>query len=134
MATLTEAFEYFDAAPTNIRYSWSAFCRDRSKLVCTLWQHEFDAKKYTLWSSAWKGGSVGWNEQRRNLDAAIAEGIPITGFVVVAKDPKATQLSVETAKTDRLFHLTIIEHNDDWIVGEIARIELNSARTLALPR
>jgi hypothetical protein len=124
VATLTEAFERFDAVPTNIRYSWSAFSRDGSKLVCTLWQHEFDAKKYTLWSSGWKGGSVGWNEQRRNLDKAIAGGIPITGFVVIAKDPKAGQLSVEAAKTDRLFYLNIIEHNAEWIVGQIAKTEV----------
>ena len=125
MATLTEAFEHFDAEPTNIRYSWSAFSRDKTRLVCTLWQHEFAAKKYTLWSSEWKGSSVGWNEQRRNLDEAIANSIPVTGFVVIAKDPKAGQLSVESAKTDRLFHLNIIEHSSEWIVGEIAKVEVS---------
>ena len=124
MATLTQAFEYFDANPTNIRYSWSAFSRDHSRLVCTLWQHEFDGKQYTLWSSGWKGSSVGWSEQHRNLSKAIAEGVPITGFVVIAKDASAGQLSVESAKTDRLFHLEVVEHDADWIVGQINRVEI----------
>lgn len=124
MATLTDAFEHFDAEPTNIRYSWSAFTRDGSKLVCTLWQHEFDAKKYTLWSSGWKGSSVGWTEQRKNLDKAIADGILITGFVVIAKNAKAGQLSVDSAKTDRLFHLNIVEHSKDCIVGQITTVEM----------
>ena len=123
MATLTEAFEHFDAQPTNIRYCWSAFGRDKSKLVCTLWQHEFDAKKYTLWSSDWEGSSAGCSEQRRNLDEAIANAIPITGFVVIAKDPKAGQLSIELANTDRLFHLNIVEYSDDRIVGKIVKVE-----------
>lgn len=123
MATLTKAFEHFDAVPTNIRYSWSAFTRDKSSLVCTLWQHEFSGKKYTLWGKTWKGGSAGWSEQRRNLDEAIEAGLPITGFVVVARDPKAGKLSVESAKIDRLFHLKIVEHDHEWIVGETVGIE-----------
>jgi hypothetical protein len=60
VATLTEAFAHFDAVPTNIRTSWSAFTRDRSMLVCTLWQHGFNGKDYTLWSKDWGDSSVGY--------------------------------------------------------------------------
>lgn len=123
MVTLTRAFKHFNASPTNIRYSWSAFTREKTKLVCTLWQHEFDGRKYTLWGKKWTSESSGWSEQRRNLDEAIKYRIPVVGFIVIAKDPTASDLKVASAKTDRLFHMTIIEQDADWIVGEIAGVE-----------
>jgi hypothetical protein len=124
MATLTDAFEHFDAPPTNIRWSWSAFSRDGSRLVCALYQHEFRGKDFTLWSNEWDQGSVGFAEQLRNLRRAIDERIPITGFIVVAKDPKASELKIVEARRDRLLHLKIIQDIPEKIIGRIAKTEL----------
>jgi hypothetical protein len=127
MATLTEAYETFDAVPTNIRYSWSAFSRDMSTLVCTLWQHDFRGREYPLWvEDSRSRESPGYPEHYRQLRHAIDNNIPIVGFIVVANDP-AVGNSVKEAHVDRLFHFEVTVDTPGTIVGRIVRVDRNDA-------
>lgn len=41
--TLAEAFAFFDSAPVNPRWSWSAVSPDSRKVTITIWEHEMSA-------------------------------------------------------------------------------------------
>ncbi len=123
MATLSEAFAIFDAVPTNVRYSWSALSRDKSRLICTLWQHEFEGKDYPLWVTDESSQSTGYVEHSRDLRFAIENSLPIVGFVVIATNPRAKDISVKEALVDRLFHLQVVSDTPDKVVGRIIKVE-----------
>jgi hypothetical protein len=119
MPTLSEAYEHFNAVPTNIRYSWSAFTRDGSSLVCTLWKHDFTNYNYPFWLEGADTQSSGYAEHYRNLRRAIDSGIPITGFIVDANDPHAAVTTVKEAHVDRLFRFTVTVDVPGRIVGRV---------------
>jgi len=121
VATLTEAFEHFDAVPKNIRFAWSAFSRDRSRLVCTLWQHEFKGKNYPLWTEGDGVESPGYLDHLQFLRHAIDNRIPIEGFIVIAKNPSDGE-EIKEALIDRVFHLEVAEDTPSSIVGRVIRV------------
>lgn len=123
MATLSEAFSIFDATPTNVRYSWSAMSRNKTSLVCTLWQHEFSGREYPLWITDTKSKSPGYSEHLRQLRYAIENNLSIVGFIVIAIDPSDYDTKIKEALVDRLFHLEVVLDTPDKVVGCITRVE-----------
>ena len=72
--TLAEAFAFFDTAPANPRWSWSAVSPDSRRVAITIWEHEMDADgsidcfgdpDLATWSS-----KPGNQERVRNLQIA----------------------------------------------------------------
>lgn len=72
--TLADAFAFFDTAPANPRWSWSAVSSDSKWVAITIWEHEVDADgsidcfgdpDLAIWSS-----KPGNQERVRNLKIA----------------------------------------------------------------
>ena len=121
--TLAEAFAYFDSAPANPRWSWSAVSPDSKMVTLTIWEHEVDADgsvnffgdpALATWSS-----KPGNQERIRNLRIARDNCDSLCHVIwVTARDPEETPLKIAGRYPEQHLMMRLIDL--DEVTGEFS--------------
>lgn len=123
--TLADAFAFFDTAPANPRWSWSAVSPDSTKVAITIWEHQVDAAgsidcfgdpNLATWSS-----KPGNQERVRNLKIARDHCDALFHVIwVTARDPDEVPQIIAGRYPEKHLMMKLIDLDEE--TGEFSAV------------